>query len=86
MFIFHRRQQVRGLLASVTGLNNQKLVVQNENLAAENRILRSHLRTRLRFSNLERSTLAEIGKRLGRKGIASFAFPGFGASLFRTCR
>ena len=33
-------------------------------LAAENRILRGHLRTRLRLSDPQRSTLAEIGKRL----------------------
>jgi hypothetical protein len=31
------------LLAYVTGLVNQRLLLQNEYLAAENRILRSHL-------------------------------------------
>jgi hypothetical protein len=31
------------LLACVTGLVNQQLLLQNEYLAAENRILRSHL-------------------------------------------
>src|SRR6266851_9915525 len=55
------------LLAYVTGLVNQKLLLQNEYLAAENRILRTHLPVRLRLSDPERSTLAEIGKRLGRK-------------------
>ena len=55
------------LLAYVTGLVNQRLLLQNEYLIAENRILRSHLPTRLRLSDPERSTLAEIGKRLGRK-------------------
>ena len=54
------------LLAYVTGLVNQQLLRQNEYLAAENRILRSHLPTRLRLSDPERSTLAEMGKRLGR--------------------
>ena len=58
------------LLAYVTGLVNQKLLLQNEYLAAENRILRSHLPTRLRLSDPQRSTLAEIGKRLGRKALA----------------
>ena len=57
------------LLAYVTGLVNQELLLQNEYLAAENRILRSHLPTRLRLSDAERSTLAEIGKRLGRKSL-----------------
>jgi transposase InsO family protein len=42
-------------------------------LAAENRILRAHLPARLRLSNPERSTLAEIGKRLGRKALAQVA-------------
>ena len=57
------------LLAYVTGLVNHELLLQNEYLAAENRILRAHLPTRLRLSDPERSTLAEIGKRLGRKAL-----------------
>src|SRR5208283_997162 len=58
------------LLAYVTGLVNQQLLLQNEYLAAEKRILRSHLPARLRLSDPERSTLAEIGKRLGRLAFA----------------
>jgi len=58
------------LLTYVTGLVNQELLRQNEYLAAENRILRAHLLTRLRPSDTERSALAEIGKRLGRKALA----------------
>ena len=54
------------LLAFVTGLVNQELLLRNEYLAAENRILRAHLPSRLRLSHAERSTLAEIAKRLGR--------------------
>src|SRR5215471_11275453 len=61
------------LLAYVTGLVNQELLLQNEYLAAENRILRAHLPARLRLSHPERSTLAEIGKRLGRKALAQVA-------------
>ena len=61
------------LLAYITGLINQELRLQNEYLAAENRILRAHLPTRLRLSDPERSTLAEIGKRLGRKALARVA-------------
>src|SRR5712671_5589957 len=57
------------LLAYVTGLVNQQLLLQNEYLAAENRILRAHLPTRLRPSDSQKSTLAEIGKRLGRKAL-----------------
>jgi len=54
----------------VTGSVNQELLLQNEYLAAENRILRAKLPTKLRLSNPERGTLAEIGKRLGRKLLA----------------
>jgi putative transposase len=57
----------------VTGLANQELLLQNEYLAAENRVLRAHLPARLRLSDPERSTLAEIGKRLGRKTLAEVA-------------
>ena len=57
------------LLAYVTGLVNQRLLLQNEYLAAENRILRSRFPARMRLSDPERSTLAEIGKRLGRAAL-----------------
>ncbi len=39
------------LLAYVTGLVNQKLLLQNEYLIAENRILRAHLPQRLRLTD-----------------------------------
>ena len=61
------------LLAYLTGLVNQELLLQNEYLAAENRILRAQLPSRLRLSDPQRSTLAEIGERLGRKALAQVA-------------
>jgi hypothetical protein len=61
------------ILAYVTGLVNQELLLRNEYLAAENRILRAHLSPRLRLTDPERSTLAEIGKRLGRKALKDVA-------------
>src|SRR5918997_1663162 len=61
------------LLAYVTGLVNQELLLQNEYLAAENQILRAHLPVRFRLSDPERETLAEIGKRLGRKALTQVA-------------
>lgn len=61
------------LLAYVTGLVNQELLLGTEYLAAENRILRAHLPPRVRLSDPERSTLAEIGKRLGRKLLKDVA-------------
>ena len=50
------------LLAYVTGLVNQELL-QNEYMAAENRILKARLQPGWRLSDGERATLAEIGKR-----------------------
>lgn len=42
-------------------------------LLAENRILRAHLPARMHLSDPERSTLAEIGKRLGRSALQQVA-------------
>ena len=50
------------LLAFVTGLINQELLLRNEYLLAENRILRAHLPARLRLTDPERRRLAEIAK------------------------
>jgi hypothetical protein len=61
------------LLAYVTGLVNQELLLQNEYLTAENRILKAHLPSRVRLADSERATLAEIGKRLGRKALREVA-------------
>src|ERR1700730_7773798 len=72
MFLMSDNKWAR-MLAYVTGLVNQKLLLQNEYLAAENRILRAHLPTRMRLSDPERSTLAEIGKRLGRATLYQVA-------------
>jgi putative transposase len=57
----------------VTGSVNQELLLQNEYVAAENRILRAKLPSRLRLSDPERATLAEIGKRVGRKALREVA-------------
>ena len=54
------------LLAYVTGTVNQELLLRNEYLAAENRILRGQIRGRLRLSDGEKMTLAEIAHCLGR--------------------
>ena len=61
------------LLGYVTGLVNQELLLKNEYLVAENRILKAHIRGRLLLSNDEKATLAEIAKRVGRKVLAQMA-------------
>lgn len=81
-----KKNQVARLLAYVTGMVNQQLLLQNEYLLAENRILRAHLPSRLRLSDPERSTLAVLGKHLGRQGlepVASAAKPDTILAWFR---
>jgi putative transposase len=68
--------QVARLLAYVTGMVNQQLLLQNEYLLAENGTLRAHLPNRLVLTDAERSTLAVIGKRLGRRGLEPVASAG----------
>jgi hypothetical protein len=68
-----KHASVTRLLAFVTGMVNRQILLQNEYLAAENRILRAHLPTRLRLTGPQRSTLAEIGKRLGRRALQQVA-------------
>ena len=57
------------ILAYITGTVDQELLLRNEYLAAENRILKAQLKTPLRFTDAERMTLAEIAHRLGRKAL-----------------
>ena len=61
------------LLAYVTGSVNQELLLRNEYLAAENRILRNQIRGRLLLSDGEKVTLAEIAHRLGRMVLEDVA-------------
>src|SRR5262245_22097718 len=61
------------LLAYITGSVDEELLLRNENLVAENRILRKQLTGRRRWSDGERKTLAEIGKKLGRKALEEVA-------------
>jgi putative transposase len=61
------------IVAYITGTVDQELLLRNEYLAAENRILRGQLKGRLRFSDAERAKLGEIGRRLGRKALGEVA-------------
>jgi hypothetical protein len=54
-------------------LVNQQLLLRNEYLLTENRILKAQVKGRLRLSDGERSTLAEIAKRLGHKALEEIA-------------
>ena len=61
------------ILAYITGTVDQELLLRNEYLAAENRILRTQIKGRLLLSDAEKKTLADIGHRLGRKALADVA-------------
>jgi putative transposase len=61
------------ILAYVTGTVDQDLLVRNEYLATENRIIKAQLKGRLKLSDAERKALGEIGHRLGRKVLADVA-------------
>jgi putative transposase len=61
------------LLAYITGSVEQELLVRNEYLVIENRILRQQITGRVRLSDGERKTLAELGKRLGKKALQEVA-------------
>jgi hypothetical protein len=61
------------MLAYVTGMVNQELLLRNAYLAAENRILRGQIKGRLLLSEGEKATLAEIAHRLGREALEHLA-------------
>jgi putative transposase len=61
------------MVAYVTGTVNQELLLRNEYLGAENRILRHQIKGRLLLSEAEKVTLAEIAQRLGRKALEELA-------------
>src|SRR5712691_11059074 len=61
------------LLASITGTVDQELLVRNEYLVTENRILRNQIKGRVRLSDGERETLAEIAQKLGKKALEEVA-------------
>ena len=79
------------LLAYVTGSINQELLLRNEYLTAENHILKSQIKGRLRLSDGERATwpglLSVWGGKPYRKSPASpnriRSWPGIGGSSLR---
>jgi putative transposase len=61
------------LLAYISGSVDEELLLRNEYLVAENRILRDQIKGRVQLSDAERQTLAEIGKKLGKKALEEIA-------------
>ena len=61
------------LLASITGTVDQELLLRNEYLETENRILRNQITGRVRLTDDERKALAEIGQKLGKQALQDVA-------------
>jgi hypothetical protein len=61
------------ILAYITGTMDQELLLRNEYLDADNRILKAQLKMPLRLTDPERMTLAEIAHRLSRKALEDVA-------------
>jgi putative transposase len=61
------------LLAYITGTIDQELLVRHEYLVTENRLLRHQSTGRVRLTDGERKTLAELGQKLGRQALKEVA-------------
>ena len=61
------------LLAYVTGSVDEQLLLRNEYLVTENRIMRRQLKGRVQLTDADRTTLAEIGKQLGKQALEEVA-------------
>ena len=61
------------LLACITGSVEEELLLRNEYLVEENRILRHQIEGRMQLTDAERRTLAEIGKKLGKQALEEVA-------------
>ncbi len=61
------------LLVYISGTVDQELLLRNEYLVTENRVLRNQLKGGLRLTDGERKTLADIGRRLGKKALDEVA-------------
>jgi hypothetical protein len=71
-------------LAYITGTVDQELLLRNEYLAAENRIVRAQFKGRLVLCDTEKATLAEIAQRLGTESLGRIVGcreAGYAASL-----
>ena len=83
-----RHMDWKTLLAYITGTVDQELLLRNEYLVTENRILRNQLKGRVRLSDGERKTLAAIGHKLGKQAlqdVATIVKPDTILGWHRTC-
>jgi putative transposase len=67
------RMDWKTLLAYITGSVDQALLLRNKYLMTENRMLRNQMTGRVRLTDGERKTLAEIGHKLGKQALTEGA-------------
>jgi putative transposase len=60
-------------LAYITGAVDQELLLRNAYLVTENRLLCQQIRGRVRLNDSDRTTLATIGKKLGKQALEEIA-------------
>lgn len=80
----HRRMDWQTLLTYITGSVEQGLLLRNEYLVSENRILHHQIQGRVRLNDGARQTLAEIGQRklaMGRRRSRMFSYRKLGFAL-----
>src|SRR2546426_9578063 len=61
------------LLACITGSVEEQLLLRNEYVVEENRILRNQIAGRVQLTDAERQTLAAIGTKLGKQALEEVA-------------
>ena len=61
------------LLAYITSSVDQEFLLRNEYLVTGNRLLRQQFAGHMRFSDSERTTLAVLGKKLGKHTLEEIA-------------
>ena len=61
------------LLACITGSVEEELLLRNEYLVTENRLLRQQIEGRVLLTDAQRQTLAEIGKKLSKQALEAVA-------------
>src|SRR5215467_3139384 len=69
----NRRMNWKTLLAYITGSVDQALLLRNEYLATENRILRNQITGRVRLTDGERKTLADLGPKPKKQALQEVA-------------
>src|SRR5215831_15801076 len=67
------RMDWKTLLACITGSVDEQLLLRNQYVVEENRILRNQIAGRVQLTDAEHQTLEKIGKKLGKQALEEVA-------------